>query len=96
MKDLLLAAVSIGFVLSLIFRKKSSEQVKNPEPELNFAPAGHAVAMSLLKNSDSSEEESDLNVLEKIGYFIGAANDGQSNVSYAATPLQDVDPEGLA
>ena len=97
MKEVILATISVGFVffLSLIFRKRSPAQIRDPEPELDFAPAGHAVAMSLLKNN-GSEEESDFSVLEKIGYFIGAANDGDKNVSYVATPLQDVDPKGFA
>ena len=104
MKEMILAVISMSFVffLSLIFRKKSLKQTKNPEPELdselNFAPAGHMVTISLLKNSKNSEEESesDFSVLEKIGYFIGAANDGQKTAGYSATPLQDVDPKGFA
>ena len=102
---LIIVSSLAGAFLALAFKNRKISQKLAPNSSSNFT----TVSDDKIKNIafynrnrygfiDVKEETSNinLNILQKIGCFLGVANDEKDSAQYTPTPMQDIDPEELA
>ena len=102
MVNIVLAIISslFGAFLALTFKnRKNSSRVSDPD-----IISGNYVESTLFYEQNryaffdvnKNDVRTDSNILKRIGYFLGVANDEENLTQYTPTPMQDVNPEELA